>query len=94
MNLIQKVLRYGADVALPVERVDEVTRELRLAICKGCERYANEDDKCLECGCFMTVKTGSLTHRNPAKGMRVEVTHCPLGKWGDKEIADFYKHEN
>lgn len=94
-RLFDLVLKYGADVALPVERVDDVTRATRWAICKanggegGC--YDAGRDKCKECGCFMEVKTGARTHRNPKRGMRVEVTHCPLGKWGDLEIAEFYK---
>lgn len=94
MNLFQKVLRYGADVALPVERVDETTKAVRYAVCKACDRYDPESDKCRECGCFMAVKTGTKTHRNPANGMRVEITHCPLGKWDDKAVADYYSQEN
>lgn len=40
----------------------------RLAICEGCDRKA--DDKCLECGCLLVVKTSWAEQR------------CPLDKWG------------
>ena len=93
MNLVQKVLQFGADIALPVERVDPITKRVRLALCKACDRFDEDSGKCLECGCFMEVKTGAKTHRNPDKGMRVEVTHCPLGKWNDMKLAVFY-HKN
>lgn len=81
-----------------MERVDNVTRSLRLAVCKanggegGC--FDPGSGKCRECVCFMEVKAGAKTHRNPAAGFRVEITHCPLGKWGDVAIAEFYKTQN
>jgi len=46
--------------------IDE-TRELRWSICQQCPRLQN--DRCLECGCFMKVKVAFQT------------SVCPLGKW-------------
>lgn len=94
MSLIDKVLKYGANVALPVEAVDERTKAIRLAICRACPRFNYENGKCLECGCYMEVKAGTKTHRNPKRGMRVEITHCPLGRWMDDEVANFYNDKN
>lgn len=51
------------------------------------------DDKiksCKICGCFMQSKWESEVNENIKKGFRRETTHCPLGKWGDKEIANYY----
>lgn len=44
---------------------DERTR--RWSICTGCPQLQN--DRCLECGCFMKVKVAFNTSK------------CPLGKW-------------
>jgi len=45
---------------------DEVRTE-RWSICTGCPRL--QDDRCLECGCFMKVKVAFQTSK------------CPLEKW-------------
>ena len=47
--------------------VDDSVREQRWTICQGCPRLQN--DRCLECGCFMKVKVAFQT------------SVCPLGKW-------------
>jgi hypothetical protein len=89
LNLLDKLLRFGAE-ALPVEKVDATTAAIRMAICRGCDKYDPERDKCGVCGCYMQVKTSAKTHLNPEQ-MRVEITHCPLGKWGDDKIAKHYQ---
>lgn len=38
----------------------------------------------------MDIKTKLEVYRN-AKKLRNEITHCPLGKWGDKQIANIYR---
>jgi hypothetical protein len=88
--MIKDVLKFGAKKVFPVENVEETTKILRYGICKICDKYNAEDDKCTVCGCFMEIKTGTKIHRNPLK-LRTEVTHCPLGKWADKEIANHYR---
>lgn len=45
---------------------DEVRTE-RWSICGTCPRL--QEDRCLECGCFMKVKVAFQTSK------------CPLGKW-------------
>lgn len=49
--------------------VSEEEQGRRLAICRGCEFFAN--DRCLKCGCFANLKA------------RLETEHCPLTppKW-------------
>lgn len=41
----------------------------RYTTCQGCERFLNVTKQCLECGCFMNLKTRLLNAK------------CPLGKW-------------
>ena len=47
--------------------VEDSVRENRWATCQGCPRLQN--DRCLECGCFMKVKVA------------FQPSVCPLGKW-------------
>ena len=47
--------------------VEPDVRDHRWTICKRCPRLQN--DRCLECGCFMKVKVAFQT------------SVCPLGKW-------------
>lgn len=47
--------------------------ELRLSICKECDKYNSLLVQCMECGCFLKAKT------------LWPYTDCPLGKWGSYE---------
>ena len=47
--------------------IDDDTRHTRWAMCQTCPRLQN--DRCLECGCFMKVKVAFVTSK------------CPLEKW-------------
>lgn len=47
--------------------VDDDTRIQRWAICQECPLLQN--DRCMQCGCFMKVKVAFQT------------SVCPLGKW-------------
>lgn len=48
--------------------VDDSIRENRLSICRSCPKFTPEE-RCVECGCFMKVKSAFVTSK------------CPLGKW-------------
>jgi hypothetical protein len=41
----------------------------RLEICKGCEFYIPEQDRCGKCGCFLKSKSAWKSSK------------CPIGKW-------------
>ena len=43
----------------------------RIAICNGCERYDTPTKRCMECGCFLSLKAKLTTEE------------CPLGKWNE-----------
>ena len=47
---------------------DEIYNE-RVEICKQCESYDEERNKCIECGCFLKQKA------------RFALDSCPLKKW-------------
>lgn len=47
--------------------VDDDTRTTRWSICQECPILQN--DRCLECGCFMKVKVAFVTSK------------CPINKW-------------
>lgn len=88
--MVDEILRLAAKKTLVIEEVSEEIRLQRIATCEGCERFNSEHRKCLECGCYIDVKAGCKNNRNPKK-LRFEITHCPLGKWGDKETANEYR---
>ena len=43
--------------------------EKRLEICKSCEFFEKNAQRCSKCGCYMAVKT------------YLKAEHCPVGKW-------------
>lgn len=53
-----------------IKKMQEISL-LRLNICKGCPRFYKGTATCLECGCFMKIKT------------LLPESKCPLNKWGD-----------
>lgn len=67
-NLIQTVVDSAKNV-INGEGVSitEDQAKQRLAICEGCEFYANT--RCTKCGCYMAVKT------------HLKAANCPVGKW-------------
>jgi hypothetical protein len=97
MDSIQKIkARFNrllkiAAKGLALTNVSDEESKRRYNICKNdCNNYDAKSDKCIFCGCFMEVKSKTLTHINPKKG-RTEVTHCPAGLWNDKDIANYYR---
>lgn len=51
------------------ERVSEKVRNERFEICKACPKLIPITNQCMECGCFMKLKT------------KLSASTCPLGKW-------------
>lgn len=90
MDLIDKILKLAAETTMPVDLVSSEMADERYNICHSCEKRDTVKDKCLVCKCFIDVKVTCETNRNPFK-MRNEITHCPMGKWGDLEIANKYR---
>jgi hypothetical protein len=51
------------------KKVDEETFKNRMDICKKCEYYNAESDKCNNCGCFLKIKASWNSEK------------CPIDKW-------------
>lgn len=90
MNLINELLKAGAKAALETKKVSIEVSENRMQICRGCDNFNAKNLKCKDCGCYLEVKTECEINLNPKK-LRYEVTHCPIGKWNDAEIANKYR---
>ena len=91
------IIQRLAKVLLAVkEHKSESITKTRLAICAVCPNYDEEKKKCRVCGCFMEVKATLEQNRNPSAKGRIEITHCPEGRWGeqDKKIANFYREKD
>lgn len=104
IELFDRALKKGSEMLFLHERLeDEEEVKRRLSVCRAnaglC--YLNVRDKCIHCSCYMTSKTKMLKHKNPKAKGRIEVTHCPMAKWGkalseaayeaEKEIANYYR---
>lgn len=77
-------------MTLPIEKVQAELAEWRMSVCRACPDFKPKNQKCGVCGCYLEIKTACYTNRNPKK-MRTEFTHCPNGKWNDKELANQYR---
>lgn len=98
--LIKAILNEGfiAD-KVGDEKADEIISK-RISTCETCPKL--HERKCLVCGCDIDLKAPMDFNKNIKKLMRVEKTHCPLGKWvgidekgevysNDKAIANHYR---
>ena len=59
-----------------IGRVDTLTAEQRLDICKACTFFIKTTSQCKKCGCLMTAKT------------KLPNAECPIGKWGQTKIEE------
>lgn len=61
----------ASTIASGGETVSDEERERRLAICRGCEHYDDDSQRCRRCTCYMPLKA------------RLAALHCPLEtpKW-------------
>lgn len=91
MKLEHKIKKGLGKFFLAVEDLnDDELAEMRYNTCKACTKYIEETDQCGVCRCYMSVKTELKTNRDPELNGKIVETHCPLGKWNDKELADYY----
>ena len=54
----------------------EVSAEIknqRMEICQKCDKYDAEQVRCIECGCYLEIKTS------------FSLDSCPLEKWGESD---------
>jgi hypothetical protein len=74
-----------------IERASDDLKKKRLEVCLNCEfkREREGMDICAACGCFLDLKASSLININ-YREKRLEITHCPVGKWNDGWILQQY----
>lgn len=90
MSILEQVKHYLAETLIVKEQVDGDTADWRFNICLQCPYRNPEENKCMQCGCFLDLKTNSRVNWRPSKS-RNEITHCPMGRWNDLEIANEYR---
>lgn len=90
MDIKDRILKVAAGIAIVREKVDQHVADERMSVCMGCEHRDADKNKCKVCSCFLDLKTQSGTNWRPSKN-RIEITHCPLGKWGDLQTANEYR---
>lgn len=90
MKVKYRIAELLAKTFLQIKQVDEQTRDFRISVCAGCDKRDVESNRCKVCKCFLAVKTNTAENLNPAHN-RYEITHCPLGRWNDLELANEYR---
>ena len=85
-----KAIHLIASKLIVREDVSEQEAKDRMSVCFTCPNRNEKENVCDVCGCFLDLKTGAKTNWN-ARQMRTEITHCPMGKWNDKETANLYR---
>lgn len=90
MNIFERALKVAAKAIIVKENVPAEEAARRYQVCLGCEFRIEKNDTCGICHCFLDLKTNAETNWNAAK-LREEITHCPKGKWGDKDTANLYR---
>lgn len=89
-DLLREAKKAAANIIFAGTKVTPEVEEERKAVCITCEYYDAQHKECKACNCFLDIKWTRKTHNNPMK-MRVEETHCEMGKWNDIEIANRYR---
>lgn len=82
--LFRQAINYAMAKARHVaggsEEVTERTSQRRLEVCQQCSSYRPEEKRCVECGCFVEIKSNWAT------------SFCPLGKWAGLDELDETLH--
>lgn len=89
-DIITRAKRLIAEQLIVESKVSDEVARWRMSICLNCEHRNEADNTCKLCGCFLDLKAKSEVNYS-LKRLRSEITHCPDGRWNDKEVAEFYK---
>ena len=63
------VVKNVIDISATPVLVSEEKQEERMSICKKCEYYSVRQNRCRQCGCYLSHK------------VKFGVSACPVGKW-------------
>ena len=69
LTQIKKTTNSIATDIIETVKIDEETRNTRLALCLSCEYLFEPTQNCKKCGCFVQAKTW------------LKNTSCPIKKW-------------
>jgi hypothetical protein len=87
MNIFERLratVDFMIESGIPTDKVPEEVREERFKICQSCpsEKLVKISNTCLECGCFMRIKTSlEFDPVKSAKEGKLIKTACPLKHW-------------
>ena len=63
------VVKNVIDISATPVLVSEEKQEERLSICKKCDYYSVRQNRCKQCGCYLSHK------------VKFGASACPVGKW-------------
>ena len=89
MNILELAVKK---LLVDEEHGDQAVTDQRWSACLSCQKFKKTNLTCVKCGCYLNVKIPAKVNFNIKHG-EYEVTHCPLGKWNDKELAEYYKNK-
>lgn len=82
--------KKAAELIMVVDKLDSTvdaeTINNRKLACSSCDKRVK--DKCSMCGCYIDIKVTTKVNRTITG--KKEITHCPLGKWNDKDLINIY----
>lgn len=91
-SAIQRIERAIVKTVIILDKVEDKAKiDFRLRCCDTCEH--NLGTSCALCGCYIDLKAESLTNVNTDTG-KIEITHCPDGRWADEDIMKYYQKLN
>lgn len=90
MSWLNEVKKLAAGIAIVQDHVSGKVAKTRYEICLKCPNRKPENDTCGICGCYLDLKTKAYSNRTKERPFG-EITHCPIGNWGDIEIANYYR---
>jgi hypothetical protein len=93
MGLFRSALAFLAiNLVVKKKHLNIAVKQFREYRCRSCP-YFNENITCQKCSCLLDVKWTALTNRVTVMDIeQIELTHCPVGRWNDIDIAEFYNH--
>ncbi len=63
------VVKNVIDISATPVLASEEKQQERLSLCKKCEYYSVRQNRCKQCGCYLSHK------------VKFSVSTCPVGKW-------------
>lgn len=90
MSWLEDMAKLAADKVLVKEQVEQDVADMRWSTCWTCEQMNHESKRCNLCGCFLENKIWAKVSRSMHRPLG-EITHCPIGKWNDKDITNHYR---